>query len=97
MKLDFMVYKRNKKTGEKTELAYSRKSWEQVDALNVMPQSIEVYSTVLEHHKVRHIYSFAVSGRYRSHRFQTAHYFGSVDHEHAHIQDDLFHFSEYPV
>ena len=47
MGLDFMVYKRNKQTGEETELAYGRKSWELVDALNAMPQSIDDYEVPL--------------------------------------------------
>ena len=48
MGLDFMVYKRNKQTGEVSELAYGRKSWELVHALNAMPQDPEEYEVPLD-------------------------------------------------
>ena len=43
MGLDYMIYKRNKQTGEETELAYGRKSWELVEELDMLPRDIDQY------------------------------------------------------
>ena len=51
MGLDFMIYKRNKETGEETEMAYGRKSWELVEELGVMPTSIDEYMIPLKKEK----------------------------------------------
>ena len=48
MGLDYMIYKRNKQTGEETELAYGRKSWELVEELDMLPRDIDQYEYPLK-------------------------------------------------
>ena len=51
MGLDYMIYKRNKQTGEETELAYGRKSWELVEELDMLPRDIDQYEYPLKKEK----------------------------------------------